>query len=218
MIDILIPVLGRPWNTPPLISSIEATTSVDYSLVFICTFGDNEQIYACKQTGGRILTVSGGMSEYPRKMNHAFRNTDREFVFLAADDIVFQPFWDLQAIRVATESGAGVIGTNDCANPSVMAGDYATHPLVRRSYVEERGASMDGPGWLCHEGYDHNQVDVEIAKVAQVRGLWAFASESRVCHQHPDFSDLPKDDTYRKGFRRFRRDRQLYLRRSRTFA
>jgi hypothetical protein len=217
VIDILVPVLGRPQNALPLADSIEAATSVDFSLVFIVTEGDEEQIYAVKQTGGRLLSVEGGLSEYPRKMNHAFHRTDREFVFMGADDIVFEQGWDLEALRVAENTGAGVIGTNDCANPSVMRGDYATHPLVRRSYVQDRGASMDGPGVLCHEGYDHNQVDVEISRVAQVRGLWAHAPDSRICHQHPDFSGVPKDATYQKGFRRFRKDRQLYLRRVKTF-
>lgn len=218
MIDILVPVLGRPQNVGPLIESVEAATVVPFSLVFIATIGDEQQIYAVKQTGGRLLTLEGGLSEYPRKMNHAFGKTDREFVFLGADDIVFKRGWDRQALEVARITGAGVIGTNDCANPSVMRGDYSTHPLVRRSYVEERGASMDGPGVLCHEGYDHNQVDVEISKVAQARGAWAFASGARICHEHPDFSGKEKDATYMKGFRRFRKDRQLYLRRAKTFA
>jgi hypothetical protein len=217
VIDILVPVLGRPQNVGPLIESVERATVVDFSLVFICSTGDEEQIYAVKQTGGRLLTIEGGLSEYPRKMNHAFRKTDREFVFMGADDIEFERGWDRQALEVARITGAGVIGTNDCANPSVMRGDYSTHPLVRRSYVQDRGASMDGPGVLCHEGYDHNQVDVEISKVAQARGAWAFASGARICHRHPDFSGVPKDSTYQKGFRRFRRDRQLYLRRAKSF-
>jgi hypothetical protein len=217
MIDILVPVLGRPQNAMPLVESVAAVTTVPHSLVFICTSGDEEQIYAVKQTGGRLLMIEGGLSEYPRKMNYAFHRTDREFVFMGADDIVFEKGWDKQVLDVARISGAGVIGTNDCANPSVMRGDYSTHPLVRRSYVMERGASLDGPGVLCHEGYDHNQVDVEISKLAQAREMWAFAPDSRICHQHPDFSGVPKDATYQKGFRRFRKDRQLYLRRAKSF-
>jgi hypothetical protein len=218
VIDILVPVLNRPQNAAPLAASVEEATAVAFSLVFICTIGDEAQIHACKMTGARILSIEGGLSEYPRKMNHAFRKTDREFVFMAADDVIFEKGWDREALKVAKATGAGVIGTNDCANPSVMRGDFSTHPLVRRSYISERGASMDGPGFLCHEGYDHNQVDVEISKVAQVRRVWAFAPKSRICHQHPDFSGKKKDDTYMKGFRRFRKDRQLYLKRARTFA
>jgi hypothetical protein len=217
VIDILVPVLGRPQNVTPLVASLTAAATVDFSLVFLCSHGDVAQIGACKGSGGRVITIGGGLSEYPRKMNLGVSKTDREFVFMGADDILFEKGWDREALKVAKATGAGVIGTNDCANPSVMRGDFSTHPLVRRSYIEERGASMDGPGFLCHEGYDHNQVDVEISKLAQVRRVWAFAPEARICHQHPDFSGKEKDATYMKGFRRFRKDRQLYLRRARTF-
>jgi hypothetical protein len=136
-------------------------------------------------------------------------------VFLGADDLVFEKGWDTEALKVAKRTGAGVTGTADCHNPEVMRGGFSTHPLVRRSYVMELGASLDGPGWLCHEGYDHNQTDVEISKVAQHRRLWAFAPNSRVCHNHPDWLNIPKDDTYKKGFRFWRRDQQLWAKRSR---
>jgi glycosyltransferase involved in cell wall biosynthesis len=213
VIDIFIPVLGRPQNVGPLIESVEAATAVDFSLVFICSSGDDDQIEACKKTGGRILIIEGGLSEYPRKMNHAFRNTDREFCLLGADDIEFQPGWDRAALKVAKRTGAGVIGTSDCVNVR----DFSPHPLVRRTYVEIRGASMDGPGFLIHEGYDHNYTDVELCKLAQVRGRWAAAPDSRVCARHHTHGTAPRDATYDKGFRRFRKDRQLYLKREKTF-
>lgn len=214
MIDIFVPVLGRPQNAKLVADSISQSTAVDFSLVFICTKGDYSEITACKKTGARIMVIQGGRSEYPRKMNHAFRKTDREWVFLGADDLIFEKGWDTEALKMAT-ARVGVVGTSDCHNPAVMRGDFATHPLIRRSYVMDEGASMDGPGVLCHEGYDHNLTDVEISKLAQARGRWAFAPESRICHNHPDWLDMPKDATYHKGFRFWRRDQQLWRKRSR---
>ena len=214
MIDIFVPVLGRPQNAMPLADSIEENTEVDFSLIFVCTKGDYSQITACKKTGARIMVIAGGRSEYPRKMNHAFRKTDREWVFMGADDLEFEKGWDREALKMAT-AGVGVIGTSDCHNPEVLRGGFSTHPLVRRAYVDEHGASMDGPGVLCHEGYDHNYTDVEISHLAQARGAWAFAPESRICHNHPDWLHTPKDATYTKGFRMWRRDQQLWGKRSR---
>jgi len=218
MIDVLVPVLGRPQNAMPLVDSLVDTTSVDFSLIFICTTGDKEQIAACKETGGRILTVKGGLSEYPRKMNAAFRKTDREFCLLGADDLEFEHEWDLKALALAQKTGAGVIGTNDCMNPHVMRGEFSTHPLVSRRYVMTKGAALDGPGVLCHEGYDHNFTDLELSELAQARGEWAFCQESRICHRHPGFLSKDRDEVYKKGFRHYQRDRKLFLKRQKLFS
>lgn len=198
--------------------SINACTTVDFSVIFICTLRDTEQIDACKATGARILSIEGGRSEYPRKMNHAFSKTDREFVLLAADDLQFEQSWDTVALAMAKETEAGVIGTNDCFNPHVMKGEFSTHPLVRRSYVMEQGASLDGPGFLCHEGYDHNYTDLELSELAQSRGEWAFCPESRICHRHPGFIGKNRDETYKKGFRQFKRDGQLFQKRKQMWS
>ena len=218
MIDILVPVLGRPQNALPLVESIVQNTIVDYSVVFLCSRGDVKQISACKQTGARIIIIEGGRSEYPRKMNVGFRKTDREFCLLGADDIEFETGWDTLALAVAEETWAGVIGTNDCFNAHVQRGEFSTHPLVSRRYVTEKGASFDGPGVLCHEGYDHNYTDLEISKLAQARDEWAFCPESRICHRHPGFIGPARDETYQKGFRQFKRDRQLFLKREKLWT
>lgn len=218
MIDIFIPVLGRPQNAKPVVASIASTIAIyDFSVTFIVTAGDEAQYEACLETGARVVVVEGGRSEYPRKMNHAFQRTNRKYVLLAADDLEFQPSWDYELMLMAQETKLGVVGSNDCFNPSVMRGEYSTHPLILRSYVMERGASNDGPGVLCHEGYDHNFTDVEICKLAQRRKEWAFAQKARICHQHPSFTGEERDKTYDKGFRQFARDRQRYKERAKAF-
>ena len=201
-----------------MVASIASTVVIyDFSVMFICTTGDEPTYNACVETGARVTVVNGGPNEYPRKMNHAFKRSDRRFVLLAADDLDFQPGWDVELLQMAEETKLSVIGSNDCANPAVMRGDYSTHPLLRRSYVEERGGSLDGPGVLCHEGYDHNFTDVEICKLAQRRNEWAFAQKARICHLHPSFTGEDRDSTYDKGFRHFARDRQRFQKRAKSF-
>jgi hypothetical protein len=46
------------------------------------------------------------------------------------------------------------------------------------------GASWDGPGIVCHEGYRHWFVDDEITVAAQLRGVFQAALGSHVEHLH----------------------------------
>ena len=57
------------------------------------------------------------------------------------------------------------------SNPRVISGEHGTHLLIRRSYIDEVGASWgtDGkgtPGEVCHDGYTHMYVDDEIVTAA----------------------------------------------------
>ena len=196
-----MPVLSRPKNAALLVESIRATTTTPYSILFLCSPGDTKQVAACRKTGANVHVVDWdpGRSDYPRKMNLGYRMTRREFILMAADDLTFQEGWDTQVLAVAQETGASVIGTNDCANRQVMKGLFSTHALVRRSYVQETGASLDGPGILVSETYDHNYCDRELCGLAKSRGVWAFAPESRLLHRHPIWRTTSWDDTYAKG-------------------
>ncbi len=221
MIDILVPVLGRPQNAQPLVDSIRATTSVEHEIHFLCSHGDEQQIaasFVIDYSTVHIMLFPAGRHDYPRKINAGYRETIAPWLLLAADDLDFQPGWDTEALRVAEETGAGVIGTNDCANPSVKKGLFSTHPLVRRTYIDEQGGSLDGPGVLLHEGYDHNMTDVELCELAQARQQWAFAADARICHRHPGFGTAPQDATYLKGRRFLARDRQTFKARQQQWA
>ena len=145
-------------------------------------------------------------------MNFGFEMTERPFVFLGADDIQFTPGWSERALeRMDAHS---VVATNDEANAQVKRGEFGTHCLVRRSYVTEVGGSLDGPGVLLHEGYDHNFVDRELCHLAQSRGQYAFAKDSVVRHKHPLWRTARWDATYRKALDKFHEDRMLFLERS----
>lgn len=220
MIDILIPVLGRPHRAQPIVDSITQNTSLPHQIHFICWESDFEQRQACLEAIGYVLLTDWepAAGDYAKKMNLGFRAspTQGEYVFLGADDLEFQPGWDEQAMIHAAR--ASVVATNDLANRQVMRGEFGTHCLVRRSYVTERGGSLDGPGVLLHEGYDHNFVDRELCGLARSRGQFAFAKNSHVKHLHPLWRTAPNDATYEKALRHFHQDQQLYAQRARRWG
>ena len=217
-IAVLVPMLGRPQAAIHIAESLELATTVEHRLVFICSRRDLDVIAACEETGANVLIApwGPGRGDFARKINWAFANTDEEFIFQGASDVFFHQEWDAQALAVAQKTKAGVIGTNDLANPSVKRGKASTHSLIRRSYIEDYGGTMDGTGAVFSETYSHQYCDVELCEVARLRGQFAFAARSIVEHRHPHWGTAPMDDTYRKGQRDTRADRALYVRRAKT--
>jgi hypothetical protein len=217
VIDILVPVLGRPQNAQPLVDSIREATEVEHFITFLCSEGDVEEIDAVHETGCLFLLSADG--RYAPKINLGVRSTDGEYVLLGADDLRFHPGWDVAAIGRYEETGKPVIGTNDLGNATVMAGRHATHSLVHRSYVA-RG-TIDDPTCLLHEGYQHNWVDTEFIATAMKRDAFTFCRDSRVEHMHHFWRDedgKPKgedDAIYEKGRQTYAVDRRLYLKRRR---
>ena len=103
-----------------------------------------------------------------------------------------------------------MVGTNDLHNPRSLAGDHSPHPLIRRAYIDEHGASWDGPGIVAHEGYRHWFVDDEIVTAAKQRGAWAMAHHAKIEHLHPLWGLADDDETYRLGREHVAADRELF--------
>ena len=212
-IDVIVPVLNRPANAAPLVESLAASTD-RARLYFVCSRADREQEKACHAAGGFVLLAMfpPGPGDYARKINTGFRQTRSPLVLLAADDLRFHPGW-LEAVEAcaAERPDAGVIGTNDLANPQVMRGRHSTHPVVRRSYVKEIGGVVGRPGIVYCEEYDHQFVDNELYATAVARGAYVHCYEARVEHMHPIFRRAVKmDATSEKGLARGAEDRRLF--------
>jgi Glycosyltransferase like family 2 len=221
-IDILVPMLGRPHQVERLIESMVDTmeAQIDLRLTFVVSGADADVLDAVREADEEHVVLPGEPEpgDYAKKINAGFRATEGQWVLLGASDLRFHPLWASTAIAVGTEYDAGVVGTNDMGNPLVMKGGHATHPLVRRSYVERWGGGWDGPGVVYHEGYHHQYVDTELVTVAQARGRWAFAHGSRVEHLHPFWKKGQMDETYRRGLASGHLDSKLFRRRARQFT
>ncbi len=201
-------MLGRPHTVAPLVESILATTP-DPHIVFGCTPGDLEVVNAVKEFDLDYFEVPGPMvGDYARKINIGYRLTDAPLLFTGACDIRFHPGW-FEAATKHLDGTVGVVGTNDLGSQRVMVGDHATHSLVTRDYVERFG-TIDEPGVVLHEGYQHEFVDDEFVQTAMFRGMWAFAEDSHVEHLHPAWGKAPTDRTYKMQRRRMRQGRQVY--------
>lgn len=211
---VIVPVMRRPQNAEPFMRSLRASTGLA-TVYAMCDADDEETVKAWRAAGAQVMVEGYGAEggdltgeptwrpgTFAEKVNDGYelvREREAEpWLFLVGDDVRFHPGWLDHAQAVAGDR-LHVIGTNDLANPRVLAGEHATHLLVRRSYVHEVGASWDGPGVVAHEGYRHWYVDDEIVTAAKQRGVWGMALGSRVEHLHPLWGTAPPDEVYALG-------------------
>ncbi len=231
---VLVPVLGRPEHAEPFMASLRASTGLATAYA-ICDDDDEEATKAWKQAGASILPAAPAelavndrgwptgevirKADHPgtfaEKVNEGYRQTREPWLLLVGSDVRFHPGWLDHAQAVAGDRYS-VIGTNDLGNPRVTSGEHATHLLVRRSYVDEHGASWDGPGVVAHEGYRHWFVDDELVAVAKQRGAWAMALGSIVEHLHPAWNKAPMDAVYELGAKHVATDRRTFEERCRA--
>lgn len=194
-VAIVVPVLGRPHRIGALLDNVAATTT-GYRVLFVANESDRAERDALGRADADHIVVPDARRSYPCKINDGIRASDEPLVFTAADDVVFHPGWLDIATAVLSET-VDVVGTRDLLNPAVMAGEHSTHTLVRRSYVDRYG-TIDQPGVLLHEGYEHEYCDDELIRTARARGRFA-TSEAIVEHLHPWGNTAAMDNTYRLG-------------------
>lgn len=210
---ILVPVLGRPHRVAPLLGSIAAATPLAH-VVFLADPDDepeHDAITAARRQSPLEVTMLAEGGNYARKINVGVKATTEPLIFTGADDLNFHPGWfEIAAARISDE--IGVVGTNDLCNARVTAGEHSTHSLVSRAYVDEFG-TIDEPGKLLHEGYEHEYVDDELVETAKSRGAYAHAGEAIVEHLHPDVGKAPTDRLYAAQGERMRRTRRIFNRR-----
>ncbi len=207
---VIIPVLNRPANVAPLLASLGTDERI--RPLFVVTEGDREEISAIRSAGAELLPVPRyTRGDYAKKINAGYRHSTEPFLFLAADDLRFHDGWLDAALPAFENPLIGVVGTQDLGNERVLAGEHATHSLVRRRYVDVLGV-IDRPGVLC-EMYPHEFVDDEFVETAKSRNAWAFAHGSIVEHLHPNWGKADTDPLYDASPRRMMIGRSIYRRR-----
>lgn len=216
---VLVPVLARPERVEIVRDNIAASEhEVPLSAIFIASSRDQAEHAALVKAGVRWIETKGPVpGDYARKINAAVWQTTEPWLFLGADDLRFEPGWADECLRVAAEKGARVIGTNDLGNRAVVSGHHSTHSLVARSYIEEHG-TIDQPGRVLHEGYEHQFVDNEFIETARHRGELAMAMGAIVEHLHPHWRKGEMDATYERALVGFTRDQRKFRVRRRLWA
>lgn len=215
-VAVIVPVMQRPANAKTFMDSVRASTGLA-DVYAIADADDTDTINAWKAEHATVLVAEGDTpGTFAEKVNIGYRETDHPWLFITGDDVRFHAGW-LDHAQAVAGTDHHVIGTNDLANPRVMAGEHATHLLIRRSYIDEVGASWDGPGIVAHEGYRHWYVDDEIVTAAKQRGTWAMALAATVEHRHPLFGNADNDPVYELGQSRAPADRKTFKARCRRY-
>jgi len=191
---VLVPVLDRPQNVAPLVAS-HKFSGTPGRLLFLVNPDDTAELQAIQDAGASYMTVTA--VTWPEKINEGFKyaRTVADWALFGADDVTFHEGWWDATAALRAQPEINVIGTNDLGNPAVIAGDHATHPLVRTSYL----GTVDDPDKIVHDGYKHSFVDNEFVTTAKIRGCWAACPGAVIEHNHPFWGKTHWDDTYGKG-------------------
>lgn len=216
-VAILVPMLGRPHRVLPLLESIHHASPEARVLFCVSPHDKVVQVEIDRRGAERITVPFRDGGDYQRKINAGFDATDEPLIFTGACDLNFHEGW-LKRATACIEPGVGVVGTNDLANPRVLAGEHSTHSLITREYVERYGIrdepGVDVPGKVLCELYPHEFCDDELIETARYRGALVHAQDSWVEHDHPNFRPAVRSDPlYARQHIRMRAGRPIYQQR-----
>lgn len=216
---VLVPVMRRPQNAATFMRAFEDSEHGSSTVYAVCDSDDVDTKEKWIENRAQVIERPSANcpGTFAEKVNYAFGRTSEDWILLLGDDARFIPGWYEEVIRVIEKTNACVVGTNDLCNPRVMSGLAITQPVISRSYVKTLGASWDGPGIVCHEGYRHNFVDTEIYEVAKERNVVAFALQAVIEHFHPDCGKNSSDSVYALGTSFASVDRELFASRKRKY-
>lgn len=188
----IVPTLGRPQALAILAERFAETTS-SYRILFVCDPADVPTRRALEHLSDERPEVESlaHVGPYVSAVNAGIRATHEPLILVGADDIRPHPGWLEEAKRYLSDE-IGYVSLNDLGNHDVMAGKYATLPLVARWYAVSEGD-------LYHPGYQHVGCDVDASLQAQARGAYAYAPGAVMEHLHPAWEKAPMDATYEAG-------------------
>jgi len=202
---VIVPVMNRPQNADPFMRSFK-DSGADAFVYAVADSSDYETIQAWRNAGARVLFCDRGTT-FACKSNFGYESTGESWLLFVGDDVRFSSGWLEAALNVAgTEYH--VVSTNDCAREDLDK--LAVHPLIRRRYIKDVGASWDGPGTVSHEGYRHWFCDVEWSQAAIDRGVYVYAPDAVIEHLHPLWKKAEMDEVYKLGMSQRFKDNKTY--------
>ncbi len=215
-VAVVVPAM-RPEHVQPFVDAFDATNDGTAELYFVVD-PDNEELAREVDKAGLVVLVSDRGGTFAQKANYAYANTDEDWIFLTGEDTRFTPGWLDKPRELSTRYD--VIGTNDAPeggppkNKDVAAGRHADHWFTRRSYIDDEGASLEGPGQFCPERYFHWHTDKEVIELAKARGVFTPCLDSHVIHLHPGYDGdeeaRQNDPVYMKAVEWAERDFQKW--------
>lgn len=177
---IFIPTFGRPHVLESVYKNIEDATALPHQTYFIAESRDQSTIDTLNLLRFKYV-INEQEPSYAGAINTAYKDTVEPYFFCGADDLRFESGW-LENAFTHMGQGIDVVGTNDLANPDVLAGEHATHYLVRRSYIKDMGRA-DGAKTVLYP-YKHNYCDTEFIQTAIARGAFKSCPQAIVEHKH----------------------------------
>lgn len=203
----LVPTYHRPNKIEPLIRNFfKCTTQAD--LYFIIDPKDEETRTAINSMlphfPVKTFMIEG---EYVKCINSAFKRTEEPFVFCGADDIEFTMDWDKKLLK--SIEGYDITGGIDDWEIS-KSGIHTSHPMIRRSYINETGPSLGFPGLVYNPNRNHYHVDIEIEQLAWWRGVININKDCIIHHHHFVNKQAENDATYRHSREVFDADTKHY--------
>ena len=125
-----------------------------------------------------------------------------DWLVLGADDIIWRPGWLANALAVAEQTGAQVVGLND---GHTNLRHYGAHYMVARPFLSEHLG-----GFFIPPAYSSWWFDREVCEKAASLGLYAPAWDAVAEHTHPDWGNAAMDDTYKTAWPLHEVDRGIY--------
>lgn len=211
-VDVIVPtVRERVDNLPRLLLSLRASTGLARPLLVL---DDEDHYEAVREATSVEFDWVEQAGRFPVKVNAGYKASKAPWVQVVGDDVSFHPGWLDHQQWVARNYTAKVVGSADLANLRVMRGEHATHWMIHRTYIEDSGASWDGPGVVAHEGYKHWFVDDEIVAKARSEGVFQMALGAVIEHHHPITGTVETDRVYKRNDEYAEKDRIRFRKRA----
>lgn len=207
-VAVIIPTYKRVSKLQTFIGRFREVSLPTSKVYFVISPEDKESQEEVDRLGESYFMVSG---EYVAAVNHGYEHTKEPFVLIGSDDVIFNPGWDVELLKLAKENPDKHIfgGIDEWEVSRTMK--HISHPLVRRSAFKPP---------LYFPEYIHYMCDVEFLQRGFLKDCVMVTPQLLIEHPHTIVDgDNPKnwDGTYQRSFAKIDTDKCLYDRRKGEF-